>query len=230
MARHVEQLGSGLGQETGVLTGHQHLGQNVEQLPAETLRGNQLVELLHHRGRVVLRLGVDGQHAAGITDTQHFLAGEAPVDVAGQCGQVLDVAHMLLIVENGLVEVGDAPAEGNVVHEEVRQRSRGLGRVGVAPGAEGHQNLVVLVEGHVAVHHGAHADAGQNLYLSVILLAYVGAKVGVAVLQSVQNGFDAVGPEAVDELVLPFVAALGYRLVLLVDENGLDAGGAEFYT
>lgn len=54
--------------------------------------------------------------------------------------------------------------------------------------------------------------------------------VGVAVLQTVPDAVDAVGPEAVNELVLPLVTTLCYRLVLLVDEDSLDAGRAELDT
>ena len=152
------------------------------------------------------------------------------MNIAGEGGQILDVADVLLVVEDGLIQMADAPAQGNVVVEELRQFSGGLARVGVAPGAEGYQNLLLLVEGHVAVHHGREADGGQCLNLAVVLLHHVLAQVGVAVLQAVPDGFGRVGPQTVDELVLPLVTPLGDGLVLLVDEHGLDAGGTKLYT
>ena len=80
------------------------------------------------------------------------------------------------------------------------------------------------------MHHGAHADGGQLFDFAVVLSLHVLAKVGIAVLQSVPDSFDAVGPESVDELVLPLVRTLCDGLVLLVDEDGLDAGRAKLDT
>jgi hypothetical protein len=65
------------------------------------------------------------------------------------------------------------------------------------------------------------------LDFAVILSLDVAAKVCIAVLDAVPDGFGAIGPESIDELVLPLVTALCDGLVLLVDEYGLDAGRAE---
>ena len=134
---------------------------------------------------------------------------------------------MGLAVQDGLVKVRDAPAQGDVVNKKLGQTGGSGAGVGVAPRAEGHEDVLLLVEDHVAVHHGADADGGEGLYGRAVLLLHVGTEVGVAVLQAVPHGVEAVGPEAVDELVLPRVAALCDGLVLPVDENCLDAGGAE---
>ena len=77
------------------------------------------------------------------------------------------------------------------------------------------------------MHHGADADGGQRPYFRAILPLDIRAQIGVAILQSGPDGIDAVSPQSVHELVFPFVAALGYRLVFPVDEDGFDAGGAE---
>ena len=45
-------------------------------------------------------------------------------------------------------------------------------------------------------------------------------------MKSIPDTVDAVGPESVNELVFPLVATLCYWLVLLIDENGFDAGRA----
>ena len=80
------------------------------------------------------------------------------------------------------------------------------------------------------MHHGRDADAGKNLNLGVVLCQHVLAKVGVAVLKTEPNGFGGVGPQTVHKLILPCVGALGYGLVLLIDENSLDAGRAKLDT
>ena len=225
-SRGVELAGTFGRQASGVLTGHQDAGQDVAQLPA-VARSNQLLELLHHRSGIVLRFGVDGQHAGGVADAQHALARQLPVDVSGQRRQEVNGGHMGLAVQNGLVEVRDAPAQGDVVNKELGQPGGGGTGVRVAPRAEGYEDVLLLVEGHVAVHHGADADGGEGLYLRAVLLLHVGLQVSVAVLQAAPHGVEAVGPEAVDELVFPRVAALCDGLVFLVDEYRLDAGGAE---
>ena len=84
-----------------------------------------------------------------------------------------------------------------------------------------------LVEGHVPVHHRADADGREVLDLHVILLADVGTEVGVALLEAEPDDLLAVGPETVHELVLPLVTALGDGDMVLIDQDGLDAGGAE---
>ena len=61
------------------------------------------------------------------------------MDVARQGGEKGDVAHMLLPVEDGLVQMGNAPALGNVEVEPLAQILGGLPGGGVAPGAEGGQ-------------------------------------------------------------------------------------------
>ena len=170
---------------------------------------------------------VDGNHARCVANAQDELPGDLPVNVACQRGQELNVLHMFLVVEDSLVEVADAPAQGDVVVEELRQFGGSLARVGVAPGAEGHQDLLLLVEGHVAVHHSREADGGQTLNLAVVLFLHVFAQLGIAVLQAIPDGLGAVGPESVDELVLPLVRALCNGFVVLIDKDGLDSRRTE---
>ena len=146
------------------------------------------------------------------------------MNIACQRGQILDVGHVLLVVQYGFVEVRYAPAQGDVVDEKLAQLGSGPARVGVAPRAEGHQNLLLFVEGHVAVHHGTETNGGQRLYLAVIFFQHILPEVGVAILKAIPNGFGGVGPQSVYQLVLPRVASLSNGLVLWVDENCLNTG------
>ena len=147
--------------------------------------------------------------------------------VAGQRGQILDVADVLLIVEDGLIQVADAPAQRDVVVEELRQLGSSLARIGVAPSAERHHYFLLLVEGHVAVHHGRETDGGQRLYLAVVLLLHILAQFSVAVLQTVPYGLGGVSPKSVYQLVFPLVRTLCNGLVVLIDEDGLDSCGTK---
>ena len=228
MAAHVETLGSLGSEETGVLTGIERCGKDVEQFPGETSWSHELVELAHHLGIIGLRVGVDGDHTRCIAHTEDELPGDLPVHIAGKRGEVFDVGHVLLVVEDGLVEMADAPTQRDVVVEELRQFSGCLAGVGVAPSAEGHENLGLVVESHIAVHHRTETDGGKGFYLAVILVENVLAEVGVAVLKAIPDGFHTIGPDTVYELVLPLMTALGNGLVLLVDEHGLDSGRPKF--
>ena len=149
------------------------------------------------------------------------------MNIAGEGGQILDAGDVLFPVEDALVEMRDAPAQGNVVVEELAQLGSSLARVGVAPSAEGHQYLLLLVESHIAVHHGREANGSQALYLATVLLQDISAKVDVAVLQAFPDKVDAVCPQAVNKLVLPFESTLSNRLVVLVNKDRLYAGRAK---
>ena len=80
------------------------------------------------------------------------------------------------------------------------------------------------------MHHGTETNGTQHLDVAVIFLLDVLSQVGVAVLQTIPNGFGRIGPQAVNQLVFPCVASLCDGLVLRVDENSLDAGRAKLYT
>ncbi len=122
----------------------------------------------------------------------------------------------------------DAPSERDVVDKEFRQPGCGRSGVGVAPGPEGHEYFAVGSERHIAVHHGADADCCKMFDLYIEIFAHICAQVGIGVLQAIPDSFCAVGPKPVGELVFPFMTALGYRLVLSVDQYGFDSGGSQF--
>ena len=152
------------------------------------------------------------------------------MDITGQRGLELDIAYVLLVVKNALVEMGDAPAERDVVVEELGEFSGSLSGIGVTPSAEGNHDFVLLVESHIAVHHGRDTDTSQNLEFRIVLLEHILAEISIAVLQTIPDGLGAIGPESVDQLVFPGVTALGDGFVLLVDEDGLDTGRAKLDT
>lgn len=126
--------------------------------------------------------------------------------------------------------MGDAPAERDVEVEEIRQFCCCLACVRVTPCAERNQNLFLLVESHVTVHHGTDPYGGEVFYLDAILCLHIVAQGGVAVLQTLPDSLDAIGPQTILQLVLPGMGALRYRLVLIIDEDGLDTGRAELYS
>lgn len=78
------------------------------------------------------------------------------------------------------------------------------------------------VEGEVAVHHRGDAEGSVGLGDDAVAPLDIGDESGVGVLEAFDGG-EGVGPQAVDELVLPGVSAGGEDLVLGADEDGFDA-------
>ena len=115
MSRYVEVTGSFGSKETCVFTGRQYLRQNISKLPVVSFRSNKFVELIHHFRRIVFGDGIDGEHTGGISYAQYLLAGYLPVDKTCKGGQVIDGWNVLFIIQDGLVEVGDAPTQRDVV-------------------------------------------------------------------------------------------------------------------
>ena len=132
-----------------------------------------------------------------------------------------DLGDVGLVIQNGLIQVGNGPPLGDVKAEALRQLSGSVGGNGILPGAEGHQQIPVFVKGKVAVHHGGNAHGGY----------------GVPIFHAGNGGFQAlpdliqrVSPDAVYEGAFPGVIAGGNGVMLGVDGNGLDAGGAQLKT
>ena len=106
--------------------------------------------------------------------------------------------------------------------------ARGLGGDRVAPGAEGGEGATPVVQGEVSVHHAGHADGAHGRQLHAAGGAQVLRQGGVGGAQAGLDLVDGVGPHAVDQAVVPGVAAGGQDGAGRVGQDGLDAGGAEF--
>jgi hypothetical protein len=79
------------------------------------------------------------------------------------------------------------------------------------------------------VHHCGNTDGTVTLGTNAVALLDVGNKVSVCGLKARPDVLERVGPNAVDELVLPLVTSDGENNRRVVtDEAGLDASGAEF--
>ncbi len=146
------------------------------------------------------------------------------MDIAGEGGEEVDILHMGLIVQNRLIQMGNAPAQRNIELKKRRKLTCRRTGVGVPPGAEWNHYPAVLPEWEITVHHRADADTGEKLDINPVLTRHIGAKVGIAVLDTAPDIFHAISPDAVHQLVLPFVTSLRKCLSGGVDEYALDAG------
>ena len=149
------------------------------------------------------------------------------MEVACQGGQRGNVLHMRLPVQNGLIQVGNAPPLGNVEVQYLAELGGCFAGDGVAPGAEWCQLVAVLVKGEIAVHHGGYADCSNLRQRDAVFFQHILLQLGVAVLNACGHRLHGVGPDAVCQLILPFVSAGGNGNVVFVNENCLDAGRAK---
>ena len=92
------------------------------------------------------------------------------MNIACQRAQIADIPDMGFPVQDRLVEVGNAPALGDVELEQVGEFLGGLPGHGVSPGTERDEQVGILIEGHIAVHHGAKADRANGHERGVVLL------------------------------------------------------------
>ena len=137
---------------------------------------------------------------------------------------------MFFLVQDSLIEVRDTPSQRNVVDKEFRQFGSCFASVGISPCTERYEDFFFIVESHVTVHHGTDTDGCQVFYFDAVLAFYVCAKISIAVLYSSPDGFNAVGPESVFQLVFPGVTSLSNRFIFLVNQDSFDSGRTEFNT
>ena len=227
-ASRIEQCGALRGERSGVLASDERLGEQRGDVEARSTGGDHLAEPREHRRVVVVSGRVDREHARRVAHAQHLAAGEAPVHKAGQGRDEVEVGYVRLLVEDRLVQVRGRPPQREVEAERLGQLGCGALRVGVAPGAERDEQGAVRVERQVPVHHRREsqcADAGEGHAVGAL---YIGHQARDGGLEASPDRVFGVGPEAVDELVLPAVAARGEDLVVRPDEARLDVGGPEF--
>ena len=142
------------------LSGSKGTGQKLPETERTAAPGGQGVEPLQQVLAVSQGIAVDGEHAAGIADAQDVDAGEAVVDISRQGGDMGHLAYVGFAVQNGLIEMGRAPALGNVEGKRLRQLRRRRSGGGVAPGAERGEQVPVPVKGQIPVHHAGDPHGG----------------------------------------------------------------------
>ena len=142
------------------------------------------------------------------------------MDIARERGDVGDVFDVGFAVQDGLIQVRSGPALRDVEAEGLGQLVRGLAGHGVLPGAEGREQVPVLVEGQIAVHHAGDAH-GRDLARQL-------AEVADRRAQTLLHILHVVCPHAVFQTAFPGIVAAFYDRMLLVKQHCLDARRAEF--
>ena len=134
-ARGVEQGGALGGQLARMPTGGEHLGEQVGHVQPRRSAGHESIERREQPCVVVVRRGVDREHARRVTDTEHPATRELPMHVTGERGDEADVPYVRLLVEDRLVQVGDRPSQRDVQAELVAELGGGRARRRIAPRA-----------------------------------------------------------------------------------------------
>ena len=135
---------------------------------------------------------------------------------------------MRLAAEHGLIQMGNAPALRNI---EVKKTGKPFGRLRghpVSPCAEGAEQFPFPVERKVPVHHPGNADCGNRREQYAVTILNLTLQVGIAGPESRDRVVYVVGPDSAPELIFPFEGAGSDRLVLPVNEYGLDPCGSQF--
>ena len=74
------------------------------------------------------------------------------MDIPRQRGLVADVFDMRFFVQNRLIKMSNTPTLWNIELEQLCELLGGLSRHGIAPGAEGDEQISILIKSHVAMH------------------------------------------------------------------------------
>ncbi len=210
-----------LGQPSGRYTGGKHTRQQLLQLPGHGILVQKPLGLFQHGFIVIRARWVDGEHAGSIIHAQHILAGKQKMHIARQRRQVSNPGNMILSVQQCLIQVSHAPTLGNVILQQLGQGLGSLPGGGILPGAERCQQIPVLVEGQVAVHHGGHAGTADGDPFRDFQLRQ-------NLAQAVPDLRQIVGPDAVFVAADPGVPRRSHRGESIVHQNRLDPGGAQF--
>ena len=137
---------------------------------------------------------------------------------------------MLLLGQDCLIQVCDAPSLGNVEVEKGRQLLAGFLGHGISPGTEGHEKLSCCVERHITMHHTGKTDTADGRQCLAVFSPDILCQTSVAALQAVPDILQAVGPDVILQTVLPVMGAHSDGLMCFVYQNRLNSGGTELNT
>ena len=227
LAGGIQQLGAINGQTACILTGDQHLGQDIADLPAVAAVSDQCIELIQHGLVVIHDNGIDGEHAGGFAHTHDPLTGQKVMDIACQSGDVIHLRNVILAVQDCLIQLGNAPAQRHIELEQLGQCAGGDRRIGISPGQEGSQLLVFLVQSQIAVHHAGDADGTDLGQFHTVLALHISGQICKALLQATDCIVQMIGPAVIFQPVFPAEGAVRQHMVVFTDQDCLDAGGAQ---
>ena len=207
----------------GTLSRNEHARQQVLYLPRNAARRHARIELLDHAVVVVLGHGVNRKHARGIPHREAVLAREEPVRIARKRREGGDARNVLLTVNDGLIDMGDAPPFGDVEREELGKLVSSDRRRGVAPGTERYEQPAFVIKRQVSMHHRRDAHGAKGVQRHTIAPLHVSLERRVGGLDARGELVLGVGPVRPIKRVLPVEGTDGDGVVVRIVEHGLDA-------
>ena len=225
---HVQQPGPFLRQYARILSGHQGLWKDVPQFPWKMLPCHQFIKLVNPLLVKILCMDVHREHACHIADPKDPFPGQHPVYITLQCNEIINILYMLLLIQDGLVQVGNAPSLGHIVPENPSQLLRSRPCDGIPPCAEGNQELPILIKRHVTVHHGGKTDGTNGGKGHAVRFLHVGRHLRITVPDTIPYVIQGIGPDMVHIQVFPVMASGGNGGMVLPDEHCLNPGGTQF--
>ena len=94
IAIRIQERCAAFSQPPCVRTGRQHPGQHLTQLPSISHLRDQAIKLIRHILAIIQRVAVNGKHAGGFANAQHFFPGKTQVDIPCQRGQEAQLRQM----------------------------------------------------------------------------------------------------------------------------------------
>ena len=141
------------------------------------------------------------------------------MDIGCQGTLVADVFDMGFLIQYRLIEVGNAPTMGNVKLEQFSEGRGSLRGRGVSPCAKRNEQISVLIECHMAVHHGAETDGTNRLQRSVVFLENLLAKLPITFLP-ISTALMRVEPNSMPRTVrAPLIASWVSLRFMFISQN-----------
>ncbi len=217
-------------ENTGSLASRQNLWHNLPKLPGKALAAYQLIEFVNHGLIQIAGLDINGEHSGSVSHSENLLPCQLIVDISCQSGDEGNVLHMLFLVQDRLIQVRNAPSLRNIVVEFRRQSGCGFLRDGISPCPEGNEEIIILIKGKIAMHHGGKSDGTDLCDLRIILLFHIPYQILITLAKTLPHIRKVIGPDSVYQLVFPFIASGCQRRPCLVNQHCLDPGRAKLNT
>src|SRR5215469_16227638 len=111
------------------------------------------------------------------------------MDIACQGGLIADILDMGFLVQYRLIEVGNAPTKRNVELEQLSECCGSPRGRRVPPGTKRGEQISVLIECQITVHHGTEANGASSPQGSVVSIGNLPAELPITLLQACPDIF-----------------------------------------
>lgn len=108
---------------------------------------------MQHSLIVAFSCAVNREYSGRLADSHGIDTGKLIMNEARQCGDVGNFFNVCFSVQHRLIQMGNAPTLWDIEAKDLREFCRCLRSHCVLPCAKWHQQIPVLVEGQIPMHH-----------------------------------------------------------------------------